>query len=115
MLLDGTTGLHAHMHADLKCGLQAVLEVKTSLELPSFLLVSFMRPMQVDIEEPNARSRAVCAVSAAAILRALIAAGKTKMAASLVEDDLLEYGISLFVTICVRVHCCGGLAWFRTS
>jgi hypothetical protein len=70
--------------------LQAVLAAKVGLELPSFLLVAFMPALHVGIEERNANPRIACAASAGNILRALIMAGKTKMALRMIEDYLTE-------------------------
>lgn len=74
--------------------LQAVLGCRVGLELPSFLLVSFIPAMQIGIEEPNSNPRTVCAASAATILRALITAGKARMASSMIEDYLLECALA---------------------
>lgn len=71
-----------------------MLATKPGLELPSFLLVSFMPPMHVDMEERNSNPRIVCAASAATILRALITAGKVKMASSIIEEYLLECALT---------------------
>ena len=103
--------------------LQAVLAGKAGLELPSFLLVSFMPPMHVEEEGRNASPRIVCAASAATILRALITAGKVRMASSMIEDYLLEYALAwqdclhflsslicLCMLLALLVSSCGELA-----
>jgi hypothetical protein len=79
--------------------LQAVLSAKAGLELPTFLMVAFMPAMHVGIDECNARPRIVCAASAGVILRALIMAGKPKMALCMIEEYLTECAF-----ICNALH-----------
>jgi hypothetical protein len=70
--------------------LQAVLASGVHVELPAFLLVSFMVSAAPEAPRLVASARIVCAASAAAVLRGLISAGKLRMACRMIEEYVHE-------------------------